>query len=187
MPVDGRHGDRVAQTQAVELVELRGRGADAVALVHAENHRLAASTQQSGDLFVGRRDAAGQVRHKNNRVRGVDGKLRLGADPRRDFLLGPGLYAAGVHQRKGPAVPLAAAVNPVARHARRIVHNGNAPAHQLVEQGGFPDVRPSHDGDDRFCQGASLLNFYVYSAAERPACQALFQRLQNPAQPDGRG
>ena len=61
---------------------------------------------------------------------------------------GLGLDAAGVHQQKLVAVPLAVGKNAVAGNARGILHNGKALAAQLIEQGGFARAGKTDDGDE---------------------------------------
>ena len=58
---------------------------------------------------------------------------------------------AGVHQQELVAGPFAIAEDAVAGNARRVLHNGEALAGQLIENGGFAHVGAAHDSYDGFC------------------------------------
>ena len=55
--------------------------------------------------------------------------------------------AAGVHEREGAPAPLGLGADAVARDAGLVVHDGDAPADDAVEQGGLADIGPADDGD----------------------------------------
>ena len=61
------------------------------------------------------------------------------------------LNAAGIDEREAPSVPVALAVDPVARHARRVLDNRHALAGQFIKQHRFADIRPAYDCYNRFC------------------------------------
>jgi len=55
--------------------------------------------------------------------------------------------AAGVHERVGAAMPFGLHTDAVAGDAGLVVDDGNAFAHDAVEQGGLPDIGAADDGD----------------------------------------
>ena len=72
-------------------------------------------------------------------------ELRLLAHEGQDLAVGARLDAAGIDEREFAAAPLAFAVNAVAGHAGRVLHDGQAAAAELIEEHGLADVRPAHD------------------------------------------
>src|SRR2546430_12443387 len=53
--------------------------------------------------------------------------------------------SAGIDQRERSAAPFGLGAHTVARDARLVVHDGDAPPGDAVEQRRFPDVRPPDD------------------------------------------
>ena len=68
-----------------------------------------------------------------------------------------GLEAAGVDDEVGFAAEAAVAVVAVAGEAGQVVHKGVFAAGEAVEEGGFADVRPAHEGDGWFHVTVSVL------------------------------
>ena len=151
--VDRRHGHHFFKAQVVELVHLGGRVADAVALVHRQDHRLAAAAQHVGHLFVRGGHPRADVHHKDDAVGGVDGDLGLLAHMGQDALGGLGLDAAGVHQQQLAALPLAGGEDAVAGDAGGVLDDGQPLAAQFIEQGGLAHIGPAHHCDDGFTHG----------------------------------
>ena len=54
---------------------------------------------------------------------------------------------AGIDQRERSAAPFGLGTHTVARDARLVVHDGDAPTGDAVEQRRFPDVWPPDDGN----------------------------------------
>ena len=105
--------------------------------------------------------------HHDDRRR-LNGDLRLPAHEFQHFAARTRLDAAGVDEQEAPPVPLAVAVDAVARDARRILHNGHPPPGQFVEQQRFAHIRPPHNGDNGFCHIiTSFLRRSQYSADPR--------------------
>ena len=77
--VDGRDGYRIAETEIIKFIVLRGRFADGVALVDTENYRLAALLEHGRDLAVGRDNAGAHISDENYNIRAVDSQLSLAA------------------------------------------------------------------------------------------------------------
>jgi hypothetical protein len=122
--VDGGQGDGVAQTQGIELVNAGVHLADGVHFVHAKHHRLPGAQQHVGNVLVRGGDAGADFGQKHDHIRRGDGDLRLLAHKEQDFAVGRGLNAAGVHDVKHAAVPLALGVQPVPCHAGSVLHDG---------------------------------------------------------------
>ena len=77
--VDGRNGYRIAETEIIKFIVLRGGFADGVALVDTENYRLAALLEHGRDLAVGRDNAGAHISDENYNIRAVDSQLSLAA------------------------------------------------------------------------------------------------------------
>ena len=63
------------------------------------------------------------------------------------FLAAQQADAAGVHQLERPSVPLGLGADAIARDAGPVVHDGNAPPGDAIEQRGLADIRPANNGD----------------------------------------
>ena len=159
MAVDRGNGDGVPQPQVVELVKLRGGRANAVALVDAKHHRLAAFPQQGGHVVVVGGDPGGKVGDQDDDIGGLDGQLGLAAHFFQQHIVGLRLDAPGIHQAEALAQPLPLGVDAVPCDAGGVLHNGKTPADKLIKQGGFAHVGPPHHSDKRFCH----LSFYLLS------------------------
>ena len=156
--VDGGDGDRVAETEVIELVELGIGGAGGVHLVHGEHDRLFRPLQHVRDLLIGGGHAGLDVDDEDDDRRVVDGDLRLLAHERRES----GLSVLGSMPPVSTRVKVrpfqsALAVDAVARHAGRVLHDGKAAADELVKEHGLAHVGAAHDGDDGFRHKKSLL------------------------------
>ena len=71
---------------------------------------------------------------------------------------GLGLDAAGIHQQKLVAAPLAVGEDAVAGDARGILHDGQTLAAELIEQGGLAHIGAAHHSNDRFAHRGFLLS-----------------------------
>jgi len=144
----GGDRDRLAEAEREGLV-VAGVAGVALAFVGDQDHRLARPAQRLGDGLVAGGEAGLAVDDEEDRVGVGDGGLGLrrhAAGQRLGLLV---LEACGVddaeEQRAERGVGLAA----VARHARRVVHQRQLAAHQLVEQRGLADIRPADDGEGK--------------------------------------
>ena len=61
MTVNGRYRDRLAKTQIIKFVKISRRFADVIALIYAEDNRLARLAQHSGNVLIGSGNAAFKV------------------------------------------------------------------------------------------------------------------------------
>ena len=151
MAVDGGNGVRITQPQVVELVHVRVVVPGGVHLVHRQNHRLPGALEHPGHLLVSGGHAGADVAYKNDHRGGVNSDLRLLTHKGQNLVVGPRLDAAGVHQVEGAAPPLGLGVQPVAGDARRVLHDGQAFAGQLIEQHGLAHVGAAHNGHQGLC------------------------------------
>ena len=136
-----------------ELGELQGAGLGPVGvhLVDGDQHRFAAGAQARGGFAVQRHDAFLDIHHENDDVGCFDGEFhlferRLNDDIVRLFAAQQA-DAAGIHQCERPPAPLHFRSDAVARHARLIVHDSNAPSGDAVKQCGLADVGPAYNGN----------------------------------------
>ena len=150
MAVDSGDGDGIAQAQVVELVDVRVGGTHLVHLVHCQHNRLPGAQEHIGHLLVRGGEAGLDIAEENDDRGVLDGDLRLLAHKGQDLAVGTRLDAAGVHDVKGTSAPLRLGVEPVAGDAGGVLNDGQAFAHQLIEQHGLSHIRASNDGDQRF-------------------------------------
>ena len=134
-----------------ENSERGGLGPVGVHLVDGDQDRFAAVAQARGGFAVQRHDAFLDVHHQDDDVGRLDGEFhlferRLDDDIIRLFAAQQA-DAAGIHQREGLPVPFHLGADAVARDARLIVHDGDAPAGDAVEQGGLADIGPADNGN----------------------------------------
>ena len=148
--VDGGDGDGVSQTQVVELVEIRVRRAGGVHLVHRQHDGLAAAQQHICHLMVRGGESCADVRQENDDRGGLNGGLGLLPHELQDQVVGAGLNAAGIDEGELPPIPVGLSVDAVPGDAGGVLHDGDPPSHQFVEQLGFAHIGPPHNGDDGF-------------------------------------
>ena len=119
-----------------------------VDLGDGEHHRPAGTAQRAGDDEVGLGGAGLAVDHEQHEVGGGDRALGLRGDHRLQPA-GVRLPAAGVDEGEPPSVPECVVGDPVAGHARHVLHDGLAAAQDAVDQRRLADVGPADDRDDR--------------------------------------
>ena len=149
MAVDGGYRDWVAQSQIIKFIEIRVHCPYRIHFIDRQDNGLAASQQHGRHLLVRSGKARADICEKHNYIRVAHGNPSLFPHECQDFTIRPRLDAAGVDQGKFPSVPVGFAVDTVPRHAGGILYDGNAPANQLVEQRGFPDVRTAYNSYNR--------------------------------------
>ena len=143
--VNGGDSHGVAQTQVVELIEIRVDRAHRVHLVHRQHDGLTAALKHTGHLLVGGSQAGLDIRDEDNDVGVVDGDLGLLPHEGQNLAVCIGLDAAGVHQAEPAAHPLALTVDTVTGDAGGVLYDGQPPADDLIEQHGLAHVGASHD------------------------------------------
>jgi hypothetical protein len=139
-------GDGALDAEMGELGEHRLL-VQAVGLVHHQEEAAATLAQPGQDALVQRRGAIAAVHHEQHQVGLVHGGARLarGGAGQPLFVTGK---AAGVAQRERAVLIAAAdAVMAVAGDAWLVMHQGVATARERVENGGFADIRPTHQSD----------------------------------------
>ena len=150
MSVHGGYLKGIAQTQGVKLVHVRVDCAGGVALVDGQGNGLARPLQNGRHSGVGGRQAHLDVGYHNDSVGQLDADLRLAAHKLEDLVVCPRLDAAGVHEVKGAAAPLAGPIDPVPGDPRRIFHNGSPPAGQFIEEHRLAHIGTADNGHQRF-------------------------------------
>lgn len=144
-----RDGDRIAEAQIVELVDVH-RALRAVNLVDREDDRLLRAAQQARDLFICRRQAGAAVDEEQDDVGLLHGQLCLLAHRLEDVVALIELDAAGVDHREVLVEPLRVEIDAVARDARHVVDDGDALLADLIEERGLADVRAADNRHDWF-------------------------------------
>ena len=140
----GGNGHRVAKPQTVELIAVVHLVAG-IHLVDSQDHGLAATAQDVGNLFVVVGDAGSSLDHEEHQIALLDGNQHLLADLALEHIFAVRSETARIDHRELVAAPFAFAVMAVARHARRFIDDGLADAHQPVEQSRFAHIRASYD------------------------------------------
>ena len=130
-----------------------------------------AAAQHVGHILVGSGQAVAHIHYHDDAVGSVNGDLGLLAHMGQNALGGLGLNAAGVHQQKFVAVPLAVGKDSVAGDARGIFHDGQTLAAQFVEQGRLAHVGAAHHCYDRFAHGGSSFLVARPSQSRLTPCQ----------------
>ena len=146
-------GDHLANAQAVKLIHFQRGFPDLVALVDGKDHRLAAAHEHSGNILVLGGHTGAQFAHHDDTVGRVNGDLGLFPHMHQQTVIGAGLNAAGVHQKKFMAAPLTVTENTVTGYAGGIFHDGQPLAGQFVKQRGLAHIGAAHNGYDGFCHG----------------------------------
>ncbi len=147
LPVGRGDGQDLAQTQLVELGQLRAL-AHALGLVAHEQAGFAEAPQVVGDVVVLGRQARACIHDEDDDVRFRDGLLGLLGHLAVDARRGIGLEASGIDDDVFVLAQLAVAVVPITREAREIGDDGVARFREPVEQGGLAHVGAAHQGDD---------------------------------------
>ena len=144
---DGKH---FLEAEPGEFVHVFFREAR-VHLVDRDQNGFTAGPQFLRDLAIERRHTFLNVDHENDGARGVDGDFHLLerglGDDVLGFLTAQQADAAGVHERVDAPLPFGLDAHTVARDARLIMDDGDAPLDNTVEQRGFPDVWAAYDGN----------------------------------------
>ena len=151
-PLRGRHRDRIAEPEGVELRRERDVG-DAVALVGGHEHgRVRRRSRSAISCSPGRAPARTSTTSSASVGVGEAG-LRLLADRPGERVVVGEVDAAGVDQRERAPVPLALELLAVARDPRPLVHDRLARARQAVDERGLADVGVADDRDLQLALG----------------------------------
>ena len=148
--IDAGDADGVAQAELIEIVDFVLH-AHVVDLVDHQHDRLAGAAEHIGDGLVVGGESLPAVHEEQYHVAGLYGDFGLPAHLLEQRIVACGVYAAGIDHCKAVVLPFAVGVHAVARHAGRILDDGDAPSRHFIEKRRFADVRPSHDGHERFC------------------------------------
>jgi len=148
--VNGRDREDPLESERAELGEprLRTRFVD---LVDGDQDGFAGASEVLGHLLVERGHPFLDIRHQDDAVGRIQGKIHLlGRRPDHDVVgLLPAHQAksAGVDQRERTPAPLGLGRDPVAGHAGLIVDDRDAASDDAIEQSGLADIGTSDYGD----------------------------------------
>ena len=150
LAVDRAHGKDLVETQFGEF-GCGGFGPVRVHLVDGDQHRFAAVAQARGCFAVQRHDALLDVHHKDDDVSCFDRELHLFERRLYDDIIrlfpAEQADAASIYEREGLPAPFHLGADAVARDARLIVHDSDAPTGDAIEQGGLADIGPADNGN----------------------------------------
>jgi hypothetical protein len=142
------HRDRLAEAEGKGL-EDPGLAGSAFGLVGRKNDRRALRAEPAGDFLVQRSRPGAGVDQEQSDIGIAHSGDGLRTHPARQGVGILILVAGGVDDPKVEPEQARLTLPPIAGDARPIVDQGELAAHQPVEQGGFADVGPAHDGDGR--------------------------------------
>ena len=136
----------IGKTQARKLSRAQS-APGRVRLVAHQNHRLACAPQLLRQIRIDRRDARGDIDHKQQQVgdlqRNRGFRLHLG----RQHVVRVRADAARVHDFKQRRSASAFRGDAIPCHPRHVMHNGDVLAGKTVEESGFADIRAANNGD----------------------------------------
>ena len=164
--VGAADGDGIAQAQVVIFVELVAH-ALIVHLVDHQQKRLARAAQVVGHVLDLGGQARAAVAEKADHIGRVHGDFRLPAHLGEEHVLAAHVQASGIHHAEEAAHPFHVGIDAVARHARHILHDGDAPSRDLVEKCRFAHVRAAYDGHQRLGHGVPSFSRRSGRAARR--------------------
>jgi hypothetical protein len=150
--VNRADGENFLEAELGKFIHAGLFGAMRVHLVDRNQNGLAAAQAQFlRDFAVQRHNAFLHIDDEDDDVRGFDGQIHLlhrGLDDDvAGFFAAQQADAAGVHEREGASVPFGLGADAVARDARLVMHDGDAPSDDAVEQRGLADIGAADDGD----------------------------------------
>ena len=159
--VDGAHGVRVAQAQAVELPQ-GAFVAGVVELVDRQEDGGLGALEHAGDALVFLGHAGAAVNEEDDGVGLVAGGESLRGDGLLEAVCVADGDAAGVDEHEVGAVPVGLVVGAVAGDAAHLVHDGVCSLADAVDESGLAHVGAAHDGNDwQGHEGSSFLGYAV--------------------------
>jgi len=135
----------------IELVKLHRESTNAIALVDAGNHRLAALFQHHRNVAVVGSESGANVAHKNDDVSGLNSHLRLLTHLFQNQIIGFGLNSARINENHTLAAPFGLAVDAVARNTGSVLNNRTTLPDELIKQSALANVGTSDNRNNRFC------------------------------------
>ncbi len=139
--------DRIAKSKIIKLVYIRKIFRHVVNFIDDKDNRFATPAEHVCHFIIRINQALSYIRDENDHICNVDGNLCLRTHLGQDDVLAVRFDAAGINQRKSASCPFGIRINPVARDAWRVLHNGDALPGNFVEEGRFADIWPPHNGD----------------------------------------
>lgn len=146
----GGNRDNLAKAHGGKFRLRLGFAPGVVGLVGDEDRGFAKRAQPLGDAFVSGGQARVRVGHKQDEAGRREREIHLllgglddggGRDARRQA------DAARVHQEIPAAVGRHVRRDQIARDARLVMHDGNAPAREAVEEAALAHIGPADEGD----------------------------------------
>ncbi len=138
-----RHG--IAEPQ-VERLD-RGGEARALGLVGDQDHGLVRAAQPVGEMAVERHHAGARIDEEERHVGILERALGLRPHARRKLARRRVLEPGRVDHAEAQIAQAPVGLAPVARHARRVVDQRQAPSREPVEQSRLADIGPAEDRD----------------------------------------
>lgn len=144
--MDGADFGEVAEAQ---LGELGGAHATVlgVGLVADEDDGLLGAAEDEGELVVHGIDALDDIDHKDEEIGDFERNGSFDLNLFGEDVLGFGSDAAGVHEFEEFGATAALGGDAVAGDARHVVDDGDVLAGEAIEEGRFPDVGATDNGD----------------------------------------
>lgn len=137
-----------AKLGKLHRLDLNPMGID---LVHCDQHWFATVTEARGSFAVERHDPFLDVHDEDDDMGGFNRDLHLFESSADDDVVGffapEQADATRIHEGEGLTMPFGLRGNTIPGDAGLIVNDGDAPSDDTVEERGFPDVWPAHNGD----------------------------------------
>jgi hypothetical protein len=120
---------------------------EVVEFVDHENNRARGAAELGRQLRIERQESVLGIDDKKHDIRVRHGVIRRPVRGLGEVRVRRGPDAAGIDDAEGGVAQLANRFDPIAGHAGLVVHDGDAPPRETVEEGGFPDIRaPDENG-----------------------------------------
>ena len=142
----GRKRQRGAEAEFVGL-HAAGLPRPTLAFVGGEDDWRRRLAQDLRETLVERGDAGAGVDQQQADIRLGDRLIGAAAHPRLKAVAGRFLETRRVDDLESEIAQMRFTLAPVARDARRVVHQCELLAHQPIEQRGLSDIGPSDNGD----------------------------------------
>ena len=144
--VDGADFGLLGEAEFAEFASAKA-AAGGVGLIADEDDGFAGFAEDAGEFGVDGGDAFGDVDDEEEEVGDFEGDGGFGLDLGGEDVVGIGADAAGVHDFEDGGAAAAFGGDAVAGDAGHVMDDGDVFSGEAVEEGGFPDVGTSDDGD----------------------------------------
>src|SRR5258706_7961675 len=148
-PVNGGYRKKLFKTERAEFRPLACE-IPGIHFVDGDKDRFSPAAGLPCHILIERHEAFLNVPDEDDYMSGFNGQLDLiergTGDDIDNFFTSAEPDTPGIHEREGVAARFCFSSNAIARHARLIVNNSDAPSDDSIEERGFPDVRSSNNG-----------------------------------------